>query len=284
MTPLAIRGASLAATLAGGVVVCLGVAGASAAVGVAAPVTSVPGVSASAAAIAGGSLRSSPLAVRAGKPITSRVIGRSVKGRKIVARLYGSKSASRVAVIIGSMHGNETGGVPIAKRLEQISPPRGTALWVIRNLNPDGTKLHRRQNARGVDLNRNGLDHWRSYAGGREYYPGKRAASEPETRAYISFLNSVDPDVVLVYHQAGNAVDSYHQKNRGLTRGLASRMKLPVRPFACTGVCTGTLTGWFNTTHSGVALTVELPRPVSTKAVKRGARAARWAATYVPDR
>lgn len=284
MTPLAIRGASLAATLAGGVVVCLGVGGASAAVGVAAPVTSVPGVSASAAAIAGGSLRSSPLAVRAGKPITSRVIGRSVKGRKIVARLYGSKSASRVAVIIGSMHGNETGGVPIAKRLEQISPPRGTALWVIRNLNPDGTKLHRRQNARGVDLNRNGLDHWRSYAGGREYYPGKRAASEPETRAYISFLNSVDPDVVLVYHQAGNAVDSYHQKNRGLTRGLASRMKLPVRPFACTGVCTGTLTGWFNTTHSGVALTVELPRPVSTKAVKRGARAARWAATYVPDR
>lgn len=269
----------MAATLAGGVVVCLGVGGASAAVGVAAPVTS-----ASTGAVSAASGRSSPLAVRAGKPITSRVIGRSVKGRKIVARLYGSKSASRVAVIIGSMHGNETGGVPIAKRLEQISPPRGTALWVIRNLNPDGTKLHRRQNARGVDLNRNGLDHWRSYAGGREYYPGKRAASEPETRAYISFLNSVDPDVVLVYHQAGNAVDSYHQKNRGLTRGLASRMKLPVRPFACTGVCTGTLTGWFNTTHSGVALTVELPRPVSTKAVKRGARAARWAATYVPDR
>ncbi|MGB3039504.1 MAG: hypothetical protein WBB44_02200, partial [Candidatus Nanopelagicales bacterium] len=102
--------------------------------------------------------------------------------------------------------------------------------------------------------------------------------------AYIRFLNTVDPDVVLVYHQAGNAVDSYHQKNRGLTHGLADRMKLRVRSFACNGVCTGTLTGWFNTTHSGVALTVELPRPVSMKAVKRGARAARWAATYVPDR
>ncbi|MGV1036450.1 MAG: DUF2817 domain-containing protein [Candidatus Nanopelagicales bacterium] len=280
MTPITIRRASLTATLAGGVVVCLGVVGAGVAASVPAPATSTSAGAASSTAAGQSSARTA----RSPKPITSRVIGRSVKGRKIVARLYGSKSASRVAVIIGSMHGNETGGVPIAKRLEQISPPRGTALWVIRNLNPDGTKLHRRQNAHGVDLNRNGRDHWRPYAGGREYYPGKRPASEPETRAYIRFLNSVDPDLVLVYHQASNAVDSYHQKNRGLTRGLASRMKLRVRSFACNGVCTGTLTGWFNTTHSGVALTVELPRPVSKKAVKRGARAARWASTYVPDR
>lgn len=280
MTPLAPRRASRPLTLAGGVVVCLGLVGAGSASG--APVPAISGaVSATSSTVIE---QSSARTLRSTKPITSRVIGRSVKGRNIVARLYGSKSSSRVAVIIGSMHGNETGGVPIAKRLEQISPPLGTALWVIRNLNPDGTKMHRRQNAHGVDLNRNGRDHWRSYAGGREYYPGKRAASEPETRAYIRFLNSVDPDVVLIYHQAGNAVDSYHQKNRGLTHGLADRMKLRVRSFACNGVCTGTLTGWFNTTHSGVALTVELPRPVSKKAVKRGARAARWAATYVPDR
>ena len=44
------------------------------------------------------------------------------QGRKIVARLYGSPDATRVSVMIGSMHGNEPGGVPVAKRLEAGCP------------------------------------------------------------------------------------------------------------------------------------------------------------------
>ncbi len=220
---------------------------------------------------------------RVGEFTLSRTIGYSVQGRKLVARLYGSPTATKVGVIIGAMHGTELAGIPIARRVEKLGAPAGTAIWVIRNLNPDGSRINRRGNARKVDLNRNGTHIWQSTARAPDYYPGTSAASEPETRAYISFLESVKPDVVLIYHQRGNGVDSYRQKNAGLTKGLAKRMKLPVKSFDCDGECTGTLTGWFNTTQPGAALTVELTASTTTKQVKRWAKAARWSVGYVPD-
>ena len=222
-------------------------------------------------------------AVRAGKLALVRTIGYSVQGRKLTARLYGSPAASRVGVFIGSMHGSELGGIPVAKRLEKLGAPAGTAMWVIRDLNPDGSARHRRTNAHKVDLNRNSPHIWQPTARGPEYYPGPSAASEPETQAYTAFLQAVKPDVVLIYHQHGNGVDSYRQKNPSLTKGLAKRMKLKVKSFDCSGECTGTLTGWFNTTQQGAALTVELPAKVTTSAVKRWANAARWAIGSVPD-
>lgn len=222
-------------------------------------------------------------AERSAGVVAARTIGYSVQGRKIVARLYGSPDATRVSVMIGSMHGNEPGGVPVAKRLEKLGAPNGTAMWVIRNLNPDGARSNTRQNANKVDLNRNGTYLWQAKGISREYYPGPSPASEPETKAYISFLESVKPDVVLIYHQHGNGVDSYRQKNAGLTQGLAARMKLPVKSFDCLGECRGTLAGWFNTSQAGAALTVELPAKVTTKRVKRWAKAARWSIGYVPD-
>jgi len=223
--------------------------------------------------------------VRAGARATkSIVIGYSVKKRPIVARLYGSASATRVVVIIGSMHGSELAGLKITKRLDAHGAPASTAMWVVPNLNPDGAAKGTRKNAHGVDLNRNGSYSWRPTASSADNYPGKKPLSEPETRAYLKFLTAVKPDLVLIYHQAGNAVDSYQQKNKGLTKGLAKRMKLKVKSFPCSDVCRGTLTGWFNHTFPGVALTVELPRPVSTTQAKRYTTAALWAMTYVPDR
>ncbi|MFA7266199.1 MAG: M14 family zinc carboxypeptidase [Candidatus Nanopelagicales bacterium] len=221
--------------------------------------------------------------VRVAGPIAKRTIGYSVQGRKIVARLYGSPDATKVGVMIGSMHGTERGGIPVAKRIEKLGAPAGTALWVIRNLNPDGSRINQRGNANKVDLNRNGTHIWAAKARAPVYYPGPSSASEPETRAYISFLESVKPDVVLIYHQHGTGVDSYRQKNAGLTKGLAKRMKLPVKPFNCDGECTGTLTGWFNTTQAGAALTIELTASVNTKKINRWAKAARWSVRYVPD-
>lgn len=223
-------------------------------------------------------------AVRAAAPVKRKVvIGKSVQGRKIVAKLYGNPKASRVAVFVGSMHGDERAGQRIIKRLTQVGAPKSTAMWLITSLNPDGDVANTRRNSHKVDLNRNSPHRWKGT--GLPWYnnPGPRAMSEPETRAYVSFLASVKPDVVLVYHQAGNAIDSYQAKSMALVRGIAKRSKLPIKDFPCTGVCTGTLTGWFNSTQQGVALTVELPRPVSNALVERSATAARWAATSVRD-
>lgn len=250
----------------------------STAAGGVAPTPATPGESVAASAT---TAVSSPQARAAASQ--TRVIGRSVQGRKIVARLYGSPSASRVGVVIGSMHGTELAGIPIAKRVEKYGARAGTAIWVIRDLNPDGSRIKQRGNANKVDLNRNGVHIWQSKARAPDYYPGKSAASEPETRAYIKFLEDIKPDVVIIYHQRGTGVDSYRQKNAGLTNGLAKRMKLPVKSFNCDGECTGTLTGWFNTTQDGAAITIELPATVNKQMRQRSAKAARWAVTYVPD-
>lgn len=206
-----------------------------------------------------------------------RVIGYSVQGRKIKAVRYGPANATRVAVVIGQMHGNETGGIPITKRLSEQGAPADTAMWIIRTLSPDALKSNQRKNANGVDINRNGSDLWVGTARAPDYNPGPYSMSEPETNAYVAFLDSVDPDVVLIYHQHANGVDSYQVKNVALLNGLASRMRLPVRSFDCDGECTGTLTGWFNKTHQGAAITIELPATVTSSAVKRWTRAARWA-------
>ncbi|NQU36615.1 MAG: DUF2817 domain-containing protein, partial [Actinobacteria bacterium] len=236
--PTVLRKSLIAAV---GVSLCTGAVVGSAATGAAAaPPSITPSASVAAAAVTVSTPQ--PRA----KLVSKRVIGRSVQGRNIVARLYGSPTATKVGVIIGSMHGTERAGARIVKKLRKKGAPAGTAMWVIPTINPDGHRAKQRGNARGVDLNRNGSDLWKGTARAPVYYPGRRALSEPETRAYVRFLSQIDPDVVLIYHQAGNGVDRYNEKNRGLTRGLAKRMGLPVRNFNCDGECTGTLTGWFN--------------------------------------
>src|SRR5215210_6353972 len=63
-------------------------------------------------------------------------------------------------LVVGSLHGTEPGGHEVVARLRRAHPPRGVALWLVDDLNPDGTAARRRQNAHGVDLNRNFPYRW----------------------------------------------------------------------------------------------------------------------------
>lgn len=214
-------------------------------------------------------------------PTREITIGKSVEGRAIRALEYGDPQAQRVVVIIGQMHGTETGGLPIVRRLRDLGAPAGVHMWLIPTVNPDGLAAGTRQNARGVDINRNSSDHWRP-SDSQIYNPGPAPVSEPETRATLDFLDQTDPDLVLVFHQAGNGIDTYRAKLPAFMPPLATHFRLPAREFACGGVCSGTLTGWFNSRHSGAAVTVELPATVTQVAVRRWAGASAWAARTVP--
>ena len=70
---------------------------------------------------------------------TSVRIGTSVQGRAIVAVHRWTDGATRTALIIGSMHGDERAGMRVVRRLRTASLPAGLDLWLVRTMNPDGT-------------------------------------------------------------------------------------------------------------------------------------------------
>ncbi len=194
---------------------------------------------------------------------TSVRIGTSVEGRAIVAVHRWTDGATRTALVVGSMHGDERAGMRVVRRLRTVSLPAGLDLWLVRTMNPDGTAADRRTNAHGVDLNRNFPRFWVPAGAGTPTWSGPSAASEPETRAMTTFLREVSPRTTLVFHQPLYGVDSYRAKSMTLVRRLSRETGLPVRFFDCQGGCHGTLTDWHNARLDGRAVTVELGRTAS---------------------
>jgi protein MpaA len=94
------------------------------------------------------------------------------------------------------------------------SSPQGTPLHaqaipelIVPDLNPDGHVHGYRQNAHGVDLNRNWSSGWQP--GGRPWdfeYPGLRPFSELETRIARNLIERIKPQVTIWYHQHLNLV------------------------------------------------------------------------------
>jgi predicted deacylase len=181
------------------------------------------------------------------------VIGHSVRGRPIRAWHLGTPGARKV-VLVSTMHGDESQVSEILTSLRDGRPVEGVDLWVVPTYNPDGKARHRRQNARGVDLNRNYPTSWRRVTG--RYDSGRRPASEPETRAMMGFLRKVRPAYVVSFHQPLHGVDTL-TTHPAFSRRLARALHLPVKRFSCNGGCHGTMTMWFNKNFRGQAVTVE---------------------------
>jgi N-acetylmuramoyl-L-alanine amidase len=204
-------------------------------------------------------------------------IGRSEQGRPIRAMRVGSARARVKVLVVGTIHGNEQAGRAVVARLEGMRPPRGTALWLVDDANPDGTAANSRHNARGVDLNRNFPYRWQPQDG--VYESGSGPASEPETQAMQRFVERERPRVTLWYHQALRMV----VKSTGdpkLERLYSVRSGLPRRSLPRYH---GTAVSWQNHSFAGdTAFVVELPGGALTSAgVRRHAGAVRTLARAV---
>lgn len=198
-------------------------------------------------------------------PLPAKVVmGESRNGVPIVARRQGAADAERVLLVLGQMHGDEPYGRYVVDRLRTMKPKKNTTIWTVRTLNPDGSKLRTRRNAARVDLNRNFPDNWLPGDPASLYYSGPRAASEPETRAFMAGIDQIKPDAIVSYHQRANLVDiGQSAKVLPWVRRLSKDLKLPVSRISCVTKCAGTMTGWFNNTFDGWAVTVELPRSIT---------------------
>ncbi len=187
-------------------------------------------------------------------------IGHSRDGRPIWAYEKGNPRARRTVLILGQMHGDERAGVRTARYLKNHVPvARDTNVWIIPTMNPDGYAANTRRNARDVDLNRNWPTNWVPGDGA-----GRKALSEPETRAMRRFLIREKPRFIASLHQPFGVV-SRSDKNMAYVRRLSRQLGLPIARVQV-GDCHGrhcpptpTMTSWYNTKQPGYCVTVEFP-------------------------
>ena len=121
-------------------------------------------------------------------------------------------------LLTAGQHGEEADTALLVRRLLERIPGAETRWAVIPVLNPDGLLAGTRQNAAGVDLNRNfpsatwepgatftfppGIDPEIRVLANRtnRSSPGAHAGSEPETRALIALIERLDPPLVVDLH------------------------------------------------------------------------------------
>lgn len=199
------------------------------------------------------------------------VIGHSVKGRAIVAYERGDPRAPAV-LVVGVIHGNEQAGLAVTRRLRHVALPEGVHLWIMPTANPDGLAAGTRQNAHGVDLNRNWPTAWvhngRPWDG---YYSGPRPMSEPENRAMRAFILRVRPALTIWYHQPLDVVYG-SDPHVALLRRYARLTGLPYRRLVAPR---GAVTRWERARFpAGAHFVVEFPAGrISSATARRHAAA-----------
>ena len=187
---------------------------------------------------------------------TSVVLGYSVEHRPIAAWKLTSGPAQRSVLVVGSIAGDEPGGIAVTRVLASDAASAGVNLWLIPDMNPDARVRGTRVNADGVDLNRNFPFRWRHGGDpGSRYYSGPSPASEPETRAIESFIRRVRPELSIWLHQPYRLIDD-SEGPRWAEQYLARATRLPLRRLPD---YPGSAIGWDDHVVPSSAFDVELP-------------------------
>ena len=180
-----------------------------------------------------------------------------------------SKTPLGRILLVGGTHGDELSSISVVFKWMKILQKHhsGKFHWRIAPLlNPDGALIrkHTRQNANGVDLNRNfnspgaaenaALEHWRTKTkSSKRRYPGMSPLSEPETQWLYNEIVTFKPDVIIAVHAPYSLVDydAPDRKNAPSRIGYLRKNLMGTYP--------GSL-GNFAGIHLGIpVITLELP-------------------------
>lgn len=188
------------------------------------------------------------------------VVGRSSEGRPIRLRQLGDPSIAGRLLIVGCIHGDECAARGLVPRRGGCPDPRAN-VFVVPDLNPDGSRLGTRVNRRGVDLNRNFPAAWRPIGRrGDPQYAGPQPLSEPETRLAARLVRRIRPRVTVWFHQyrAPRPLVRAWGGSVPAGRRLAGLARLPFRRLPWPD---GTAPNWQNHRFPGTSsFVVELPQ------------------------
>lgn len=131
----------------------------------------------------------------------------------------------------------------------------GRRVFIIPEANPDRPHASARENARGVDLNRNFPA--ANYRGGRGH--GSTPLSEPESRALRDLITEYEPDRIISLHQPLTCID-YDGPGEALACAMAAACDLPLKKL---GGRDGSLGSWAGDMLGIPIVTVEFTRDAS---------------------
>ncbi len=170
-------------------------------------------------------------------------------------------------LVTAAQHGEEAHTALLARRLLERVSARETRWAVVPCLNPDGVLNGTRQNAAGVDLNRNfPATSWRAdvsvtYPPGiadelrvsanrtNRSSPGPEPGSEPETRAQMALVERLAPALVVDLHSPLELILDRGSAPREVVSRLAASAGLAVER-ELDGPCPGAFDDWL--TERGV--------------------------------
>ncbi|MCJ7715489.1 MAG: M14 family metallopeptidase [Anaerolineales bacterium] len=192
-----------------------------------------------------------------------QIIGTSAAGRPLEVFQFGNGPTQKM--IVAGIHGGyEWNTIVLADELidylkshPEIIPSDQT-LYFFRAFNPDGFERSRgfggRANENNVDLNRNFPSNWQAEwprIGCWDYIPitaGSAPASEPETQALISFIESHELKAFISFHSAALGIFPGGQPpdagSLSLAESLAAVSDYPYPPIEAGCAYTGQLVDW----------------------------------------
>jgi protein MpaA len=177
------------------------------------------------------------------------IAGRSVEGRAI------EYSGEGPLLVFGAIHGDEPESAELCRRW--AARAAGVVMPVV---NPDGLWRGTKDNARGVDLNRNFAARNWSPAHPHGYFPGERPLSEPESAALASLIEQLQPRLIVSVHQPFRCVN-WDGPAAALAEEMARASGYPAR--ASIGYPTpGSFGSAYGIDRGLPVITLELPRSV----------------------
>lgn len=128
------------------------------------------------------------------------VIGRTARGTPITATMIGDERARRRILVIGCLRPAACAGTAVADALAGRAGPAGAAIWIVRNLDPDGI-------TRDKDLNHDFPCDWAPANADTARCRGRNALSTPEARAAVAFIRRLRPNLTIWYFSRATTGD-----------------------------------------------------------------------------